>query len=308
MVASRRRLSRRDALRLLGLGALALALPGRVGWWYLTRGAPQWLRIPTYRVALPGLHPHLRGLRVVQLSDLHADGVFGTAQRLAWWNRTARSLRPDLIVLTGDFITHHPRWAADLRAGLQGLQAPLGVFAVLGNHDYWVSAPAVMDALASQGIRVLRNQVVLVRRGAGALALAGLDDVMENHHDLARVVAALPPQGPALLLAHEPDIADQVAATGRFAWQLSGHSHGGQVCLPGIGPIVLPPYGQRYPRGWYRVGPMLLYTNRGLGMVPPRVRFGCPPEMAVFVLEPAPDDRARVRLAPALGRVVQKEE
>jgi len=286
------RLTRRDFLRLLGLGAASLALTSWLGGRYATRVEPQWVQVNTHRVALPGLHPDLVGLRIAHLSDLHADGVFATAKRLAWWTRLTLTLRPDLVVITGDFITHQARWAADLRVGLQGLQARLGVFAVLGNHDYWVSAQAVMQALKALDIRVLRNAVTTVQHRAGRLHLAGLDDVMEGRHDLPRVLAALPSQGPALLLAHEPDIADQVAATGRFAWQLSGHSHGGQVCLPGVGPPVLPPYGQRYPRGWYRVRDLLLYTNRGLGMVTPRLRFGCPPEIAVFVLDRSADSRA----------------
>ena len=293
-------LTRRDFLRLVGLGALATALSPWVGGWYAARIESQWVQVSTHRVALPNLHPDLVGARIVHLTDLHADGAFATAERLAWWVRLTLGLRPDLVVLTGDFITHSVRWARDLQEGLRGLTAPLGVFAVLGNHDYWVSSYAVMQALRAHGVQVLRNAVATVQRGAARLHLAGLDDVMENRHDLRRVLDALPADAPALLLTHEPDIADQAAATGRFAWQLSGHSHGGQVCLPGVGPLVLPPHGRRYPRGWYRVRDMLVYTNRGLGMIIPRLRFGCPPEIAVFVLARSPDHRAHRLASPAL--------
>ena len=125
-----------------------------------------------------------------------------------------------------------------------------------------------------------------LERGGALLHVAGLDDVWEDKHRLDRVLDILPGEGGSILLAHEPDIADEVAATGRFDLQISGHSHGGQVVIPLVGPPRLPPYGQKYPLGHYRIGPegMHLYTTRGIGMIRPYVRFNCRPEITVYTL------------------------
>jgi hypothetical protein len=116
------------------------------------------------------------------------------------------------------------------------------------------------------------------------LHIAGVDDVWEEHARLDMVLEQLPADGAAILLAHEPDFADESAATGRFDLQLSGHSHGGQVIYPFGGPPILPTYAKKYPVGRYQVSGMIQYTNRGLGMIPPHVRFNCRPEITVFTL------------------------
>jgi predicted MPP superfamily phosphohydrolase len=164
------------------------------------------------------------------------------------------------------------------------LQAKDGVFAVLGNHDHWVGAERVRGLLDRCHVRELRNDVVTLRRGGAVLHLAGVDDVMVHQDDLAQVLARLPAEGPALLLAHEPDFADRAARAGRFGLQLSGHSHGGQVVLPGLGSLVRGPYCWKYPVGRYRVKDMTLYTNRGLGSNMWWVRINCPPEIARITL------------------------
>jgi predicted MPP superfamily phosphohydrolase len=129
----------------------------------------------------------------------------------------------------------------------------------------------------SNGFRTLR-------RGDDTLHLAGVDDLFARQARLHEVLTKLPVEGATILLAHEPDFADASASTGRFDLQLSGHSHGGQVRLPFIGAPYLPPYGRRYPCGLYELDGMLLYTNKGLGMFPPHVRFLCRPEITVFTL------------------------
>jgi len=121
-------------------------------------------------------------------------------------------------------------------------------------------------------------------RGTDLLHLCGLDDYMESKHDLAAVTDQLKTEDCAILLVHEPDFADISAPTQRFSLQLSGHSHGGQIDLPGFGKPVLPRHARKYPRGLYQVGEMWLYTSTGIGMVPPRVRFNCRPEVVQFTL------------------------
>ena len=193
--------------------------------------------------------------------------------------------RADLIVITGDFVTDlFHRTPTDLTTNLSKLKAKDGVFAVMGNHDYWSNIKTIRQILASSGIIELKNKVHTLQRGPASLHIAGVDDYWENRARLHDVLAQLSPDGAAILLAHEPDFAVISAESGRFDLQLSGHTHGGQVVLPGIGPLVLPMYGRKYPLGLYQVGEMLLYTNRGLGTARPQIRFNCRPEIAMLTL------------------------
>jgi len=156
--------------------------------------------------------------------------------------------------------------------------------AVLGNHDHWTDADMIHRVIKESGMVDLTNTVHTLDRRSAPLHLAGVDDIWEEHDRLDDVLAQLPYDGAAILLAHEPDFADTSAASGRFDLELSGHSHGGQVILPFVGPLRLPYLGRKYPLGRYQVGPMIQYTNRGVGMISPRVRFNCRPEITVFTL------------------------
>ncbi|CAN5776038.1 hypothetical protein BH23ACT11_BH23ACT11_07590 [soil metagenome] len=138
--------------------------------------------------------------------------------------------------------------------------------------------------IRESGITDLSNAVHTMERKDAVLNIAGVDDVMERQDRLDLVLDRLPSAGAAILLAHEPDFADTSAAARRFDLQLSGHSHGGQVRMPLLGAPVLPPLAREYPAGHYEVGEMLQYTNRGVGMIEPRVRFNCRPEITVFTL------------------------
>ena len=194
--------------------------------------------------------------------------------------------RPDLVAITGDFLSHPAGRLVPRRLveGLGGLGARDGVVAVLGNHDYKAGAALVRRCLRACGIVELANDVLTLRREDAALHVAGIDDVMEGKSRLDLVLKELPEGGAAVLLAHEPDFADVSAATGRFDLQLSGHSHGGQVRVPLLSRLSLPPFSHRYTSGLYRVGCMIQYTNRGLGFVDMRLRFLCRPEITVFTL------------------------
>jgi len=158
---------------------------------------------------------------------------------------------------------------------------------VLGNHDHWSGADAIRGLLRQAGVHELRNTALTLRRGAAQLHIAGVDSYWERQDRLEAVLATLPADGAAVLLAHEPDYADISAASGRFDLQLSGHTHGGQVVIPFLGPPVLPHLGKKYPAGRYQVGSMIQYTNRGLGVIPPRLRFNCRPEITVITLAAA---------------------
>ncbi|MCW5850018.1 MAG: metallophosphoesterase [Anaerolineae bacterium] len=256
--------------------------PRRHGW----RNELYDLRLEHLTLRFPGLPPALAGLRIAHLSDLHTSRWIQ-----ADYLRSAANLvlaqRPDLIVLTGDFIHHErdvQRHAAECARGLASLRAPLGVFAVLGNHDYWGNPDLVMRAFREVGIPTLVNRACRVAVGDDALWLIGLDDARHGLPDLPAALADVPDGAFTVLLAHEPDVADVAQGYGVHL-QLSGHSHGGQVHIPGVPTTWLPLLGRKYPRGLYRVGGMWLYTSRGLGSAFPPIRHNCPPEVALLQLE-----------------------
>jgi len=260
--------------------------PGRAAYArYLRRGG---LRGVTLDVPVPGLHPDADGLRLVQLSDLHG-GCFLDEASLEPVVSLAASFEPDVLCLTGDFVTRAAQDVALLGRAFARIPAPLGRFAVFGNHDYRHRREgAIAAALRRQGVRVLRNASVLVARGGARVRIAGLEDIEEARlADLDAAMADFDGREHArVLLCHHPDVADVLPA-GRFHLVLSGHSHGGQIVLPLVGSL-----GRRWmPRriaGRYPLpGGGLLYVNRGIGVMVLPFRLGAPAEVTCAVLRRA---------------------
>lgn len=251
---------------------------------YATGIEPGWVDVEQVSLKLRRLSPQFHGYRVAQISDIHlADWT--TRAHLEDVVGLINSQNPDIVAITGDFVTHDPQAAAtDLSHALRKLQAKDGVVAVLGNHDHWSDAGVVREVLRESGIIDVSNGVHTIERGGTLLHVAGVDDVWVQKAQLDVVLNKLPKEGAAMLLAHEPDFADTSAATGRFDLQISGHSHGGQVIIPFLGPPRVPFLATKYPLGRYQVGNMAQYTNRGIGMVRPHVRFNCRPEITLFTL------------------------
>jgi hypothetical protein len=284
------RLTRRDFLRFLVVAALDIFFLtiGGVGYGVLME--PNWFKVETVRLKLPKLSRKFSGLRVAQISDIHMGGWMN-AERFQRVADLVLAEKPDVLLITGDFLIGHDKAdvsqpaVQDLITGLSGLSEFVPTFAVLGNHDYWTDAHTVRHILSASGITDLTNSVFTLQRDDESLHLCGVDDVWEGNARLDTVIAQLKDNNAAILLAHEPDFADTSAATGRFDLQLSGHTHGGQVVLPFIGPPVLPHLGHKYGSGLYKVGEMFQYTNRGVGMARLPVRINCPPEITLFVLE-----------------------
>ncbi len=243
---------------------------------------PADFEIVRQRLPVAGLNAAFDGFRLVHISDLHI-GHWLTVERWHGVVDLINELEPDLIAITGDFVSYVlAPLEADLTAGLGALQAGEGVVAVLGNHDHWLDPDGVRRVFQRSGVKELNNDVVTLVRGDGQLHIAGVDDVIAGQPQLEKVLKKLPPNGPALLLAHEPDFADESAATGRFFLQLSGHSHGTQIVLPGKEPFLRGPGFTRYPLGRYEVEDMVQYTNRGLGTHVVRLRINCAPEITEF--------------------------
>jgi uncharacterized protein len=287
------KLSRRDFLRILKTAFLSLLSFGLGPLIYSIFGEPAWLDVEQVEIVLPRLPKSFSGLRILQISDIHIGGWMNR-ERLSDVIELAKRQKPDLVLMTGDYVIGRS-WtenlddaARDFIAEMSKLTADYLVIGVLGNHDHWTDSEKARKMLSGCGVVELNNDVYSLRRGEDWLHIAGVDDVRELKARLEDVYKLLPETGGAILLAHEPDFADKSSGKGRFDLQLSGHSHGGQVVVPFYGPIVLPYLARKYPSGLYKVGEMWQYTNRGVGMTEPAVRFNCRPEITVLtLLEPS---------------------
>ena len=271
-------MNRRKFLGLMALAPAALAVDA-VGF------APRDLEAELREVWVPGLPPEHEGLRVGVLSDFHAGHVSLDLARAAV--DMMNGLAPDLVCLPGDLVHGDPAVAAPLAAILGEMRPPLGVLASPGNHDHWSRAlPRLRSELAARRIPLLVNASHPLAPGLWA---AGLDDPWSGRPRPDAALAGIPAAACVLVLCHAPDYADHLAGRpGRMPLQLSGHSHGGQVVVPGIGPVKLPPLGRKYHTGLYRVAgtDRQVYTTRGVGHTLP-VRLNCPPEVTVLTLRPA---------------------
>jgi uncharacterized protein len=250
---------------------------------YVRKIEPNWLEVTQININLPKLDRAFVGYRIAQISDLHAGDRVDRTQ-LEKVVTIINEQKPDLVVVTGDHVSRKPRQHIDLLDVLAKLQPRDRTLAVLGNHDVYNDAEPIRQALKAANVTLLENTIFTVKRGDAILHIAGVGDVFAEEHDLDRILKLLPPNGAAIMLAHEPDFADETAATGRFGLQLSGHSHGGQIRIPFINRGFRPKLARKYPIGRYQVGNMTHYTNRGIGTIKVYARFNCRPEISVFTL------------------------
>lgn len=267
----------------------ATFLSSLAGAFYATEFEPGWLEVSQVEIPLGRLPKAFDGYRILQVSDIHIGGWMNR-ERLAYVVDLILAQKPDLILATGDYVIGHS-WSRELDLAaedfievIRPLTQAHPVIGVMGNHDHWTDAARTREMLLRTGILELQNDARVIKRDGDELYIAGLDDVYARRHDLEGLTAKLPAGAHVILLAHEPDFADETARTGKFLLQLSGHSHGGQVVIPFVGPPVLPRWARRYPAGLYQIADMWLYTNRGVGMTSPFVRFNCRPEITVFTL------------------------
>jgi len=292
-----KRLRWRYGCYLLALGGVLL--PVLLGW-YVWRIEPRWLQVRRVTLPVAGLPPELDGVTILQLSDLHRGPQVSAAdvRRVV---RLAARYPADLILLTGDYVTGDAQLADEVARELASLTAPYGLYAVTGNHDAWTDADRVAAALEAQGIRVLRDEAVVVEVRGVSLALVGLDDTgwveslacpeppsawQTSLDTLATLTADLPEGAPRLLLLHNPDLAQWIPA-GQVQAVLSGHTHGGQIRLPFLGTPVLPScHGARYAAGlaWTPAG-IPVYISRGTGTAILPLRLGVRPEITLLQLK-----------------------
>jgi uncharacterized protein len=251
---------------------------------------PRWFNLKKIDVIIPGLNSVFEGYKIVQLSDLHARSGIMDRQQLVKVAQIATGQKPDLITLTGDYITDRADKAeAMLTNAFKQLKATDGVVGIMGNHDREEDKDrmAIERVFVEAKVNLLNNAVYSIDKNGHKLNIAGVDDVFFNYADLPSTIVQLPPTGTNILLAHEPDFIDTAAATHKFSLQLSGHSHGGQIVVPFL-PRISPHLAKKYTHGHYNVNGTQLYVSSGVGTTGlPQARINCRPEISVIVLHRA---------------------
>ena len=251
---------------------------------------PGRLVVHEVRLVLPGWPAALAGLRIAVVADIHAGAPHVGLDKVERIVATVDQTRPDMVVLLGDYVVGFRRTGfgetippEDTARVLASLRPPLGVFAILGNHDWWFDGERVRRAFRAAGIVVLENEAVSVTRDGQALWLVGLADLWTRRPDVTGALGGVPDGAPAIVLTHSPDVFPDVPA--RVALTLAAHTHGGQVRLPLIGPPVVPSrYGQRYAAGHVVEDGRHLFVTTGIGTSIIPIRIGVPPEIAVLTI------------------------
>lgn len=242
---------------------------------------PYMLSIEHTRIQLRRLPHAFDGFRVVQLSDIH-HGPFSSREQIEQAVETANRLKPDIIALTGDYISKERHYAAPCAEMLGRLEARHGVYAVLGNHDHWTDAALITDLFRAEGIHVLINEGMRFEKNGAAFWLAGVDDTMVGLEDIPLALAGSSHNEMKLLLAHNPIVLRRAARAG-VDLVLSGHTHGGQVAIRAERSASSRTR-RRMLKGLGREGNTQIYVNRGLGTVVLPIRYGCPPEISLLEL------------------------
>jgi hypothetical protein len=256
---------------------------------------PTWLAINRMELRVPQLPVAFAGLRIAHLSDFHCGPQIPHGYLEDALARAVAE-QPDVIALTGDYVDRGPKYVSHAAKLFRGLQAPLGVYGVLGNHDFAVHTARgrsryptlhreIADALAQEGVRMLRNEGVTLTRDGCDVVIAGVDDFWSGETCTVSALGWAHPDTPRVLLAHNPRTVEALGDS-RADLVLSGHTHGGQINLPVFGRLLLRKHARRWAAGLYPLERGHLYVNTGVGFGW-RFRFGVRPEIAVFTLQPA---------------------
>lgn len=250
---------------------------------YARLGEPNWFEVTTLKLSVKELPSAFSGMKIVHFSDVHL-GFNKDASDLARLTERIAKAEPDLICFTGDIVDSYPEDLVESVPALAALSAPLGKYAILGNHDY-KNTKRLTELWIEAGFHVLLNEAYLLKRGGAVMAVAGLEDLLHGNPDPAKALRNVPEGTFTILMMHEPDYAD-IAQGYSFHLQLSGHSHGGQIRLPFVGAPFTPYGSQKYINGLYYTDDsrMPVYVNRGFGETVMPFRFLCRPELTVLTL------------------------
>jgi predicted MPP superfamily phosphohydrolase len=271
----------------VAFAAIILFLAGAAFWGFLIE--PGRLVVHEQTIQIDNWPPQLDGLRIAVISDLHVDNRFITEKKLRTIVSRTNQLQPELIVILGDYIAGSGRTTERVEPEVFGpilkdFRAPLGVYSVLGNHDWWYSGAKVRKALEQNGIKVLENESAKVDARGTSFWLVGLADLWTRPQRIADTVAAVPEGQAVIALTHNPDIFPNVPQ--RVQLVVAGHTHGGQVRLPIIGPVISSSeYGNRWVQGHVFENNHHLFVTTGIGTSIVPVRFGLPPEIVILTLK-----------------------
>ena len=233
-------------------------------------------------VPIKGLSPELDGYRIAHLSDLHI-GAFTPAWWARRWVERSNAEKPDLVAVTGDYVTSGTRFHADIADVVSGLRAKDGVFCSMGNHDYF-DGEDLIARIRATGQTVLRNEGRVIQRGKGKMYFTAVDDRWTKRADVDKALAERPAQMSTVMMAHDPDMFPEIAKRG-VDLVLSGHTHGGQVAWPFLGRwINASKLAHRFHIGVYKDGDSTLYVHGGLGTTGPPIRLGVAPAVVMLTL------------------------
>ena len=250
---------------------------------------PSRLVLRETRITLPSWPAGLKGLRIAVISDLHAGSPYITTEKIRQIVEKTNASRPDLILMPGDFVISGMPGGSFMEAEvlaseLKGLRAKFGVFATLGNHDWWYNGPRVKKSLENVGIRALENDAAMIERDGAIIWVAGIGDKWEGKPDIASTLAKVNDGAPIIAITHNPDIFPSIPA--RVALTIAGHTHGGQVSLPIVGRLIVPSdFGERYAAGHIVEGSKHLFVTTGVGTSILPVRFRVPPEISLLTID-----------------------
>lgn len=269
---------------------LAILLVGLAIWAFVLE--PASLRVHLYSITIPDWPHHLNGITIAVLADLHTGSPFNGVQKLREIVAHTNSAHCDIVLLAGDLVIQgvvagtfvSPEESAEI---LKDLSAPLGVYAVLGNHDWWLDADRVRKALERVHIPVLEDDALELKKGEDSLWLSGISDFWEGRHSVETALKKIPQQVPIIAFTHNPDVFPEIPA--RVAITIAGHTHGGQVLIPFIGrPVVPSRYGERFAAGHIVEGGRHMFVSTGLGTSILPVRFRVPPEISILTVQAIP--------------------
>ncbi len=279
-------MNRRSFLKQILTGIFAASGTAVSGRLYAEFIEPKWTDIIHHTISDPLIPKGFSGITIAQFSDTH----LGFQYSLDDLKKTIDLLNetiPEIVIFTGDLMDKPNEYsqAEDTIKILKEIKAPLGKFAVFGNHDHGGNGTSFyQDIMEKSGFTLLKNKNIAIPLGNGdVIHIAGIDEPMLGTPDWKDTMHAIPADGFNILLSHAPDLADRTREY-PISLQLSGHSHGGQIQIPLLGPFITPPFAQKYTEGLYEIGSMMLYVNRGLGTTRLPLRFLSRPELTYFTL------------------------
>ena len=251
-----------------------------------TKFKPELFDLVNVDVKIKDLPFTFHNYRIINLTDIHL-GQWISPEYLNGVVDYVNSLNPDMITLTGDYVSYILEgYEYNLLDSFKKLKAKDGKFAVLGNHDHWAGAEEIRKILKQSDVVDLSNDVYTLEKEGEKLNISGVDSLTVGADDFDKVLEKLPSDGASILLVHEPDFAKISSKTDRFDLQMSGHSHGGQLVIPGVETTPFRcSYSFKYPVGAYKVGNMTQYTSKGLGTNSFWLRINCKPEITQFYLK-----------------------